>query len=444
MTKYTERLMSRTSVAAMAVFAPKDAAASVLPAYAERIDTDAGGGGDDAGPGPIDGLSADEQAQVDAMMRGEGGTPPGDAPADGNDGIVDDGEDGDGDGEPPAAADAPAPREGDTPAAREPAEGERPAPKTVSYGKYQRELLKIEGERQKLQTALETARGETVKEREERLRLDERTKLLLDAISRKAPVSAADAAPADPEPDGEADPIAHLQWSNRQLRRTVDDLQSGQTRQRELTAAETEERGVYAALESDINRTAASDPTFISAFDHLRESRFQELGFIYSGIDINDKAAVDAALTPAQQSKLAENIQRSFYNEQILVARQSLAAEKSPAAVIRNLARARGWVAKAPEVPADGGEAPPAPRGGAPAARAPAARAPAAAPSVREQLNAVRDNLDASRSLSDAGGSPGGQMTPQRIAEMTPEEFERYYDSVPKDQFDKMMGKVPL
>ena len=71
---------------------------------------------------------------------------------------------------------------------------------------------------------------------------------------------------------------------------------------------------------------------------------------------------------------------------------------------------------------------------------APAAPASPAG-SVKDQLNAVRDNLEASRSLSDAGGSPGGQMTPERLASMSDAEFQSYYNSMPKEALDRVMGK---
>ena len=403
----------------------------------EKIpDTDEGS----QSPLPIDGLTAEEQSQLDAMNRGEvpdGGNvdPSGDEPvAEGDDPDIDD--------------DAPLAADGDTAVAGDKEPGEaRPAPKTVSYGKHQRELNKLQKARDDLQARLDGSLNETKKEREERIRLNERTQMLLEAISAKPKVDAP-TEKADPEPDGDEDPIGHSQWKIRQLEKTVSELREGSQKREQATAAETEENQVYNTLVGDINREAAADPTFIDAFVHLRESRFQELGFIYAGIDINDKAAVDAALTPKEQADLAQNIQRSFHNEQLMVARQSIAANKSPASVIRNLARARGWVAKAGDAGADKdaeavaaiAAAQSAPRTNGNGKTAPRTTP---APSVKEQLSAVRDNLDASRSLSDAGGSPGGQMTPQRIADMSPEEFERYYDSIPKDQFDRMMGKVP-
>lgn len=437
MTKHIERLMSRTSVAAMAAFAPKPEPASTIPAFAERVEETPAAGGDRERPDPIDGLTAEEQAQLEAMQPGDGpddggnvdhsgdaagaGDPPGDRDDDGDD--------------DPVAADGAAPAPGAEPRAK---------PKTISYGRHERDMARATKEREDLQAQLDAARGETKKERDERLRLDERTNMLLQAIQTK-PTAAAPVADADPEPNLDEDPIGHALWDNRQIRKELNEIKSGRTRDAETTAAQDEERQVYNALASDIQgvisgdpiRGIAADPTMADAFVHLRETRYTELGHIFANIDINDPAQC-ATLSQDQQAKLKTQIESTFHNEQMLVARQSLQAKRSPAVVIRNLARARGWVPKAAEAaPAAAADAAvPTVNGAAPAARA------AAAPSVKDQLSAVRENLEASRSLSDAGGSPGDQMTPQRLGDMSPREFEQYYDALKESgKLDELMGR---
>ena len=146
-------------------------------------------------------------------------------------------------------------------------------------------------------------------------------------------------------------------------------------------------------------------------------------------------------LTQEQQARLSENIQRAFHNEQMMVASEALKAKKSPAKVVKNLAIARGFSKKAPA--ADGGAAAAAAAaaaaGGA-APRAPKAK-PAAGgePSVSEQLEAIRKG-SSERSLSDGGGSPGGQLTPARLLAMDDEEFEMML-SQNKRQIDRQLGK---
>lgn len=423
------RFMSGASVAVMAAFAPPNegGADTSKIGQPERVD-DAAPADDGDGLG----LSAEEQAQFDAMQgRDSGIAPAADREAAATDGAGADGVDADADGED---ADIVVGAATDSGPDGTPADAQRRTPKTISYGRHQRDL-------QDLQAKLDGAVAETAKEREARVRLDERTKQLLEAIqSRPAPVApdaAAAAAAGDPEPDQEADPIGHLQWQNRGLAKQFKDLSSGRQQEQEQTAAQREEAGVYRVYEADLTREAQADPAFADAFVHLRETRYRELGFIYADIDITDPAQC-ALLSPEDQVKLSDNIQRSFHNEQMMVARQALQSKKSPAKVVANLARARGFVPKA-AAPTNGAAKPT--NGAAPAVPAARTVAPAAGGSVTDQLQAIREGQEASRSLSDAGGSPGGTITPERLATMSDDEFAEFYDKMPKGRFDQIMGK---
>lgn len=425
------RFMSGASIGVMAAFAPPNEGGTDISkiGQSERVDDTPSSDGDALG------LSAEEQSQFDAMQGRESGIAPS---ADKEAGAADagEGEPADGDGDLGADGETAAGEATDGPAeGAQDGSGERRTPKTISYGRHQRDL-------QALQAKLDGAMAETTKEREQRTRLDERTKMLLEAIQAKPAAPVADTAAADaakdPEPDGEADPIGHLQWQNRNLMKTVEDLKSGRQQEQQQTAAEREEAQTYRVYEADLTREAAADPTFADAFVHLRETRYRELGFIYADIDITDPAQC-ALLSAEDQSKLSDSIQRSFHNEQMLVARQALQAKKSPAKVVANLARARLFVPKAPAAANGAAVAPSkAPNG--------AARpvAPADAGTVTDQLKAIRDGQEASRSLSDAGGSPGGTITPDRLANMSDDEFTEFYNQMPKGRFDQLMGKPPV
>ncbi len=220
----------------------------------------------------------------------------------------------------------------------------------------------------------------------------------------------------------------------RRLEKIVTDLQSGRQQEQQQTAAQTAETQLYRTYEADLTREAAADPAFADAFVHLRETRYRELGFIYADIDITDPAQC-ALLSADDQARLSQNIQQSFHNEQMLVARQALGAKKSPAKVVKNLAISRGFTPKAKAAAPAGATVPAKP--GAPARPV----APADAGTVTDQLAAIREGTEASRSLSDAGGSPGGTITPDRLADMSDAEFEEFYSSMPKDRFDRLMGK---
>lgn len=435
-----DRLMSRASVAVMAAFAPKkdgDGAAvadTSKVGQAENVD-DEGASNSDSGGDDL-GLSAEEQAQFDAMQagRGPGGKEDIEAGAAGDDGGGDDAAE----DEPTDGADGAADEPRDGVGADGQAVEEQPRePKSVSYGKFKRE-------RDKLQAQLDAAKTETAKEREARVRLDERTKQLLEAIQSrpKQEQPAPEPKDEDPEPDGEQDPIGHLQWSNRRLAKQVEDLTSGRRREQEVSAAEREERQVYDAFQADLEREAQADPTFAEAFVHLRETRYRELGFIYADIDITDPEQC-ATLSIEQQGALKQQIQRGFHNEQMLVAKQALQAKKSPAKVVKNLAKARGWAAKVAEAVGAAGDEGGAGAGGGKSPAKPNGRSgngKRQEVGVSEQLDAIRAGQANSRSLSDAGGSPGGDMTPERIAEMSDEDFEDFLNGH-KKQLDRALGK---
>jgi hypothetical protein len=429
----------------MAAFAPKEDGGADTSKVGQMEQVD---GGNSSGAGAADddplGLSA-EEAQQFAEMESNRGAPavddgPGEDVADeGDDGDAGDGDAGD-DGEEFQAGEAgDAGENGEDGTAKRddksPAPGKK-SPKTVSYGRFKRET-------DKMQATLQQREAELAKEREERARLDERTRMLLEAINARPAQQQEQPkqeVQEEPEPDAEADPIGNLQWHNRRLAKQVNELTTGRQREQEMTAAEREERRVYSTFEADLQREAASDPEFADAFVHLRETRYRELGFIYADIDITDPAQC-AMLTQEQQARLSENIQRAFHNEQMMVASEALKAKKSPAKVVKNLAIARGFSKKAPA--ADGGAAAAAAAaaaaGGA-APRAPKAK-PAAGgePSVSEQLEAIRKG-SSERSLSDGGGSPGGQLTPARLLAMDDEEFEMML-SQNKRQIDRQLGK---
>lgn len=436
-----ERLLSHASVGVMAAFAPKPeagAADTSKVGQAERVD---GAGGADDGADDVLGLSAEEQAQFDAMQAGkepaakddiEAGTAGDAGDAGQGEGGDDDGDD-DGDGGEPGPGEAAA--AGDGAAGAGDGKGE---PTRIGYGKHKRMLEKERQRAEELQRRLDGLSGDLSKEREARVRLDERTKQLLEAIQQRpaAQQPAAPKEPEDPEPNLEEDPIGHAQWETRQLRKRLDALE-GTTRQRaEQSDAEREQEQLASAYSEDIQAKAGEDASFGEAFVHLRETRYRELGFIFAGIDIMDKEAVEARLTPEEQGKLSQYIKAVFHNEQMEVARQAVRTRRRPADIVLNLARARGWAPKAPApAPAGGGAA--AEPGAAPAA--PRAAAPAG--SVKDQLAAIREGAAASRSLSNGGGSPGGEMTPERLAAMSDEEFEEFYSGTTKNRFDRIMGK---
>ena len=376
-------------------------------------------------------LSAEELAQLDAMRSGERSDAGGDAgDGEGSD-EVDDGAHGVGDGETELAR---AEGDGDAGGAEGRQPDKRPTPKTINYGRYQREKSALEKRLAEQEAILNAEREGRKKDTERMTRLDERTKMLLDAINAKPKVAAEEAkGPEDPEPDENDDPLGHAAWVGRELKREREarlalekDIREG----RQTAEAQSEEQRLLNDYSSEIELAARSDPAFADAFVHLRETRYRELGFIYAGIDILDPKEC-ATLSQEDQAALSRAIQQSFSNEQLMVAKEARQKRMPVARTIMNLARARGFTPKKAEAePASNGSQVPAKKNGA------------ARRSVGEEIASIREGAQAAKSLSDAGGSPGGAIDLSRLADMSDEEFEEVYNSIPKAKFDRMMGKT--
>lgn len=403
----------------------------------------------------IEELSAEEQAQLAGMRTGEadGGAEAGDEGDGGGDG--DDEADADADGvdndRDAAAAGDRDQGAGDDRGQRE--EGKRQPPKTINYGRHQREITKRDARLTELEALLGTERTARQTAEERSTRLDERTRMLLDAINTRPKADEQQQQQQqedqDPEPDRDADPIGWNEWKVRGLERTVDELRTGVTRDREQREQETAEQREMRDFTSTIERAAQSNADFADAFVHLRESRFYELGDIYAGIDVNDPAEC-AKLSPADQAALSNKIQASFAQEQALVFRESKRTGRPIEQTIMRLAKARGFVPKQREQQRDDQQEqqqerrqerqqerrPPADtRREAPVRRPPPQR------TVSEEIDNIREAAGASRSLSDAGGSPGGDIDLKRLVEMDDDEFADLYSATSKGKFDRLMGK---
>lgn len=443
-----DRLMSRASVAVMAAFAPKkegDGGADTSKVgQAENVDDGApSGGGSDAGE--LGGLSAEEQAQFDAMQSGAAADDTGNVdnePDKGGDGDGEEGEEAaEGDDDGAGGADG-----ADGAAADGAAEGadEGNKNKRISLGKHKREV-------EKLRKQIADREAEIEKGRTERVRLDERTRMLLEAISAK-PKAADPAAPADkaapvdddPEPDKEQDPIGHLQWKVRKQDKELEALRTGVTTDRQQTQAERAAETLYNTYEQDLTEANSSDPNVGDAFVHYRESRYKELGWHFANLDITDEAQT-SQLTDEQQSALSQAIKTTFHKEQMQMAANELQAGRRPSAKLVQLARARGFAPKTAEqraaeaAAAGGGTGGGNGSGNGAGGKVPAKAAPQG--SVKDQLDSIRAGQQTAKSLSDGGGAQGGEMTPERLAKMTDDEFEAFYSQTSKNKFDRIMGK---
>lgn len=404
----------------------------------------------DDGDGIGDELSAEEMAALSGMRTGERDAAGREEPDSAGD------QDGDGDGEHDGDADADGVDDDAAAAAaadRDQGAGDdrgqqgdksqQRAPKTINYGRHQRELGKRDTRLKELETALDT-------ERQKSTRLDERTRMLLDAINArpKAEDQQQQQEDADPEPDKGEDPIGWSEWKIRKLEAVVTRLDGAATQDRQRTQEQTEEQREIGDYTAELQAAAQADETVGAAFVHLRESRYAELGAIYAGIDVNDPEQC-ATLTPQQQVTLSNQIQTAFASEQRLVYRAAKQSNRKVGQSILALAKARGFNPAAArqqeqQQDGDGAQDDQGRRRAAPAARQRAPVVPQRQQqqrSVSDEIDNIRDAAGASKSLSDAGGSPGGAVDLARLNEMDDDEFQAFLSDIPKNKLDRIMGK---
>lgn len=300
-------------------------------------------------------------------------------------------------------------------------------PKRVSYNKYRR----LEEERKADKTALDTAVAEKNKLAENQARLDERLRLINEAL-QPAPAAQQD---DDPEPDPEADIFGHNAWLKRQLVKTQEML-TGRLEQIETgQQASIAEKQLAETYVEDAQRFSAKEPNFGPAYSYLMQVRMAQLASFHFGKDLTDPAT--PALTAQELSKIKSEVARE---ERQLVS-TAIKNNKSPAAEVFRMAKMTGYrPAAAPVDPAQNGAAPAnGAAGGAPAAAAAPSNG-AAKPSVKSEIDRIKTAQSASVSLSHGGGSPAPTLDAHKLANMPEEEFGALLDQMSRGELRRIMG----
>lgn len=383
-----------------------------------------------------DGFSPEERAQFESMRETESATPepstpdpapsavpgPADAPA----------------ADKPPAAGAAAPGAAEAPTAGEEDDDDEapPAPvpgapidpnaqrqpRRVAYGKFQR----LEARYKELQTKFNEKDQITT-------RLDERLKLLNEALA--TPQTTQPAAEEDPEPDSEKDIFEYVKWQKRQIAKQGETIKSIQ----EGRQTATEETQIAQTYETDARQFVATEPNFIPAYEHLMGVRLAQLAMYYYGKDVSDPEA------PALTAPEINRIRQIAAGEERQVVAEALANGQSPAKRIYQLARASGFRPQAAAAvngaakPTNGAAPPVNGKGNGAASNGNGAAAPAQ-PSVSDEIDRIKAGQDASLSLSGGGGVPNQPMTAERLANMPQAEFERWVEVTPPDLVKQIMG----
>src|ERR1035437_2866162 len=287
------------------------------------------------------------------------------------------GADGEGDEDEEEAAAAPAGgaaavpgAPGATPAAGAP--GEPAAPGTVvpkrrvSARKYER-----------AEEARKVAETERDPRRQNQARLDERMRIINEALTAPAqPVKTA--AEEDAEPDAEKDVFAWIAWKKRddvRVREEIAELRTGRQ-------AEVEDTTLANTYTEDARSFAATEPNFVPAYQFLMANRTYELAQYFFGKDLTEQGV---QLTSEELGK----IRGTIGNEEKQLASEAITMKQSPAKRVFALAKARGYRPAAAAPAAD----PAAKTNGAaaPAAAAPGGlAASAAAPSVVAEIANIK------------------------------------------------------
>ncbi len=304
---------------------------------------------------------------------------------------------------------APVEKAAEAPAAAEPPEpGEEEIPTTD--GKSKRRMV----DSRALKAEREKARGfeaELKAERETRARIDERLKMLSEAVSSAEPVAEAEK-PVIPDP--EQDIFGYAKY----LATELEALKSSHT----TAQAETAEQRQTAAVISNYQRDAASfeskQPDFKDAYNFLIGLR---------------KTQLEA------QRYSPEEVNKWLHVEEMNLVQRAFEGKTSPSQDIYNLAKSMGYaqkVAAASVQPAPAAQA-------APAAAKPAPAAPLTAPSVTEEIDRIKAGKAASISLSNGGGGGAEEMSLEWLANAPLKEFQAFMDKPGnREKVERAMGKA--
>ena len=274
--------------------------------------------------------------------------------------------------------------------------------KRVSFHKYQRLEQRYND--------LETKFGKTA---EERARIDERLKIINEALTTPAPVAQEEPVDQDPRPDPEVNIFEYVKWQERQLDRE----REARTALEQSWRDERDESQMASSYRQDANRFAASEPNFGRAYHFLltlRQNQLKAGGW-------TDQTKIDQQIVKEERG----------------LVRNAMKENASPAQRLFEMAKAAGFVPPAPEAPA----APAVP--GIPLSEAPkvAAAAPKPGiPSVSEQVTLAAQGAEAALSLSSAGGAPVEQLTAAKLLSMDEDAFNEAVAGMSKAKLREIFG----
>ncbi|MDE3117312.1 MAG: hypothetical protein KGL26_17075 [Pseudomonadota bacterium] len=263
-----------------------------------------------------------------------------------------------------------------TPAETEPEAGaETPQPEATADRRPQmvpHAALHEERERRK------SVEAQLAEERKARQALDERTNLLLQRMGSPAPAAPQSGAPAIP--DVEKDPVGHILGQIQQRDQVLQAVVQQLTQRQQVDQQAIAIQQVKDAATSAEREFRAQTQDYDAAVAYLIDSRSKEMEL--------------AGYDPVQRQTI-------LAQEALNVAHRAIQQNRNPAQMIYDLAKLRGYQAKAQEADT------------------------AAQPDTAARLARVAQGQREGRNLGQARGNGPAPLTAQRLAEMSDAEFDR-------------------
>ena len=277
--------------------------------------------------------------------------------------------------------------------------------KRVSFHKYQRLEQRY--------NELELKHGKTA---EERARIDERLKIINEALT--TPAAPEPVVDQDPRPDPEVNIFEYVKWQERQ----IDREREARTNLEQSWKDERDEGQMASSYRQDANRFASTEPNFGRAYHFLltlRQGQLKAGGW-------TDQTKIDQQIVKEERG----------------LVRNALKENASPAQRLFEMAKAAGFTPPAPVVD------PPAAQPLVPGAALDAAVKPAAAaavakpaiPTVTEQVALAAKGAEAALSLSNVGGSPVEQLTATKLLAMDEDDFDQAVAGMSKARLREVFG----
>lgn len=242
--------------------------------------------------------------------------------------------------------------------------------------------------------ALTKTRGELKDTKTKLSDLERRNAVLEDRWNQilAAQQQPAQSAPAEEQiPDPETDPQGAIAWATAQIKAINDGKKAEAAKTEQQKAAEREWAETYTAVNKSYNAAAETDPLINEARDYLIDSVGQEA--MAMGLT-REQAQAEISRVEAEHIRFAH--------------KQGLEIGE----YVKKLAKARGWAGK--------GKA-------------------EAQPDPKAEIEALAEGVEAATSLSAAGGAAPKTVRAQDIADMSPEQFEKWLNKNP-NAFRKLAG----